>query len=533
MELQFIGADHEVTGSCHYIQTGSKNILIDCGMRQGSITYENVTLPVSASKIDFVIVTHAHIDHTGMLPKLYKEGFRGQVVATEATADLCDIMLRDSAHIQTMEAEWKNKKGVRNGSEGSVEPIYTMEDAMNLIRLIAPYSYNKIYTLCDGVRFRFTDIGHLLGSASVEIWLTEGRTEKKIVFSGDIGNKDQPLLKDPIKTDEADYVVMESTYGDREHELERGDPIEELADILRDTFARGGNVVIPSFAVGRTQVMLYYLRHIKQNNLLPEYKNFPVYVDSPLAASATEIFVENEEICYDDEALALLHQGINPITFPGLQLTIAAEESKAILEDYNPKVIISASGMCDAGRIKHHLKHNLWRPECTILFVGYQSAGTPGRRILDGAEEIKIFGEEVAVRAKIESMKSLSGHADRTGLLDWIDGFKTKPRQVFVVHGDDKVTTEFAELLNDRGYTAMAPFSGTRYDLATGKFIEITKGVAVSREAKARIVSDSYTKLKLSTKKLEELVANSTGLPNKDLDKFTAELEKLIEKYRR
>ena len=243
--------------------------------------------------------------------------------------------------------------------------------------------------------------------------------------------------------------------------------------------------------------------------------------------------MEKEEICYDDEALALIHQGINPITFPGLQLTIAAEESKAILEDYNPKVIISASGMCDAGRIKHHLKHNLWRPECTILFVGYQSAGTPGRRILDGAEEIKIFGEEVAVRAKIESMKSLSGHADRTGLLDWIDGFKTKPRQVFVVHGDDKVTTEFAELLNDRGYTAMAPFSGTRYDLATGKFIEITKGVAVSREAKARIVSDSYTKLKLSTKKLEELVANSTGLPNKDLDKFTAELEKLIEKYRR
>ena len=494
MELQFIGADHEVTGSCHYIQVGSKNILIDCGMRQGGMTYENVPLPVAASKIDFVIVTHAHIDHTGMLPALFKDGFRGQVIATTATAELCDIMLRDSAHIQ---------------------------------------SYGKIYTLCEGVRFRFTDIGHLLGSASVEIWLTEGRTEKKIVFSGDIGNKDQPLLKDPIKTDEADYVVMESTYGDREHEWERGDPVEELADILRDTFARGGNVVIPSFAVGRTQVMLYYLRQIKQNNMLPEYKNFPVYVDSPLAVSATEIFVENEEVCYDEEALELIHKGISPITFPGLQLTISAEESKGILEDYNPKVIISASGMCDAGRIKHHLKHNLWRPECTILFVGYQSVGSPGRRILDGAEEIKLFGEPVAVRAKIESMKSLSGHADRAGLLDWIDGFKTKPRQVFVVHGDDAVTTEFAALLNDKGYTAMAPFSGTRYDLATGKFIEITKGVPISKAAKARVVSDSYTKLKISTKRLQELVEESTGLPNKDLDKFTAELEKLIEKYRR
>ena len=335
MELQFIGADHEVTGSCHYIQVGSKNILIDCGMRQGGMTYENIPLPVAASKIDFVIVTHAHIDHTGMLPALYKDGFRGQVIATTATAELCDIMLRDSAHIQTMEAEWRNKKGVRKSGVETVEPVYTMEDAMNLIKLISPYSYGKIYTLCEGVRFRFTDIGHLLGSASVEIWLTEGRTEKKIVFSGDIGNKDQPLLKDPIKTDEADYVVMESTYGDREHEWERGNPVDELADILKDTFARGGNVVIPSFAVGRTQVMLYYLRQIKQNNMLPEYKNFPVYVDSPLAVSATEIFVENEEVCYDEEALELIHNGISPITFPGLQLTISAEESKGILEDYN------------------------------------------------------------------------------------------------------------------------------------------------------------------------------------------------------
>ena len=533
MELQFIGADHDVTGSCHFLQIGKKSILIDCGMRQGAVKYEVVPLPVPASKIDFVIVTHAHIDHTGMLPKLYKDGFRGQVVATTATASLCDIMLRDSAHIQTMEAEWKNKKEKRGGNEGEAEPIYTMEDAMNLIRLLVPYSYGKIFTLCEGVRFRFTDIGHLLGSSSVELWLTEGRTEKKIVFSGDIGNKDQPLLKDPKKTDEADYVVMESTYGDRLHEGDWAPPVEELAEILRDTFRRGGNVVIPSFAVGRTQVMLYYLRHIKQNDMVPEYRNFPVYVDSPLAVDATEIFLANEEDCYDEEAMALIRSGINPITFPGLRLTISTEESKAILDDYHPKVIISASGMCDAGRIKHHLKHNLWRQDSTILFVGYQAAGSPGRRILDGAEEIKIFGEPVAIRAKIESLKSLSGHADRDGLLDWLGGFQEKPHQVFVVHGDDEVATEFAMRLDGMGYSAMAPFSGTRYDLANGKFIEVTRGVPRTKAARARSVSDSYTKLKLTSKRLEELIEGSTGLPNKDLDKFTKDLERLLEKYRR
>ena len=532
MELQFIGAAHEVTGSCHFLQVGNKKILVDCGMRQGALKFENVSLPVDASKIDFVILTHAHIDHSGLLPKLWKEGFRGQILGTQATVSLCDIMLRDSAHIQTMEAEWRKKKGKRGVNEDKFEPLYTMEDALGVIRLLSPYSYDKIYTICDGVRVRFTDIGHLLGSASVELWLTEGRTEKKIVFSGDIGNKDQPLLKDPALTEEADYVVMESTYGDRLHDKDVGYPVEELAQILKETFDRGGNVVIPSFAVGRTQVMLFYLRQIKQNDMVPEYKNFPVYVDSPLAVDATEIFLENEESCFDEEALALIHQGINPITFSGLKLTISTDESKAILDDYEPKVIISASGMCDAGRIKHHLKHNLWRPECTILFVGYQSAGSPGRRILEGAEEIKIFGEPVAVRAEIKSINTLSGHADREGLLEWITGFKEKPRQVFVVHGDDEVATGFAMDLSEKGYSAMAPFSGTRFDLATGKFIEITKGIPITKTAKARIVSESYTKLKLTTKRLQELVDASTGLPNKDLDKFTAELEKILSKYK-
>jgi metallo-beta-lactamase family protein len=379
---------------------------------------------------------------------------------------------------------------------------------------------------------RFTDVGHLLGSSAIELWVTEDGKETKIVFSGDVGNTDQPLLKNPKHIQNADYILIESTYGDRSHGP-RVDYVTELTRIIQRTFDRGGNVVIPSFAVGRTQEMLYFIRQIKEQGTVKGHEGFEVYVDSPLAQKATGIFNEHTADCFDEEARSLVANGINPISFPGLRLAETAEESKEINFDKAPKVIISASGMCDAGRIKHHLKHNLWRQDSTILFVGYQSPGSPGRRILDGAEEIKIFGEPVAVKAKIESLRSLSGHADKNGLLEWIGGFKEKPRQVFVVHGDDEVATEFAMTLSERGYSAMAPFSGTRFDLATGKFIEITRGVLLSKAAKARMVSDSYTKLKLTSKKLQELIEESTGLPNKDLDKFTKELETLMEKYRR
>lgn len=534
MELMFIGADHEVTGSCHYLQVGKKKFLIDCGMEQGKDLYENADLPVPASELDYVLLTHAHIDHTGMLPKLVRDGFQGQIVATHATALLCDIMLRDSAHIQTMETQWRNKKAARKVDGEPYEPIYTMEDALNTIRRIQSYPYGKIFTLCDGVRFRFTDIGHLLGSASIELWLEEGGTRKKIVFSGDIGNKNQPLLRDPIYTEEADYVLIESTYGDRLHEHDERDPVHELADIINETFHRGGNVVIPAFAVGRTQVLLYYIRQIKDNDLVPDFRNFPVYVDSPLAVEATQIFYETGEECYDEEAMELLNRGINPISFPNLRLTISTEESKAINEDEEPKVIISASGMCDAGRIKHHLKYNLWREDSTVLIVGYQSVGSPGRKLLDGASELKLFGESVAVRAQIRQIPGLSGHADKEGLLDWIHAFKTKPKQVFVVHGEDEVAAGFAEYLQTRdGYRAMAPFSGTRYDLAAGKFIEITEGIPISRTGKAKVVSSSYTHLKLTGRKLQEFIEGCEGLPNKDLERFARELEALCEKYKR
>lgn len=533
MQLVFVGADHEVTGSCHYIRVGSSNVLIDCGMEQGRDYYENTALPVKPENIDFVFLTHAHIDHTGMIPKLYRDGFRGRILCTHATRDLCDIMLRDSAHIQQQEAQVRNNKAAKRGTQEKYEPVYTLEDAINVMRLIEPYEYDKVHELCEGIRFRFTDVGHLLGSASIELWLSERGEERKIVFSGDIGNKNQPLLRDPKYTEEADYVVMESTYGDRLHEKPRGNHVEQLADIISSTLEKGGNVVIPAFAVGRTQVLLYFIRKIKEQNLVPDFPDFPVYVDSPMAVSATSIFEDNEYDCYDEEASALLKKGINPIAFHGLHLTVTSEESIAINYDETPKVILSASGMCDAGRIKHHLKNNINRPDSTILFVGYQTEGSLGRRILDGAEEIKIFGDSYKVRARVAQMDGLSGHADRNGLLEWIGAFKEKPKQVFVVHGDDEVATAFAEHLDkELDYKAMAPFSGTSYDLIAGEFIRIAKGVRIEKASVERSVSDSYTKLKIALKRLNQVVDAGKGLPNKELEVFTKEINDLCRKYR-
>ncbi|MDR0949904.1 MAG: MBL fold metallo-hydrolase, partial [Lachnospiraceae bacterium] len=383
MKLTFIGADHEVTGSAHLLEVDGKHILIDYGMEQGVNVYENIELPISCNRIDFVLLTHAHIDHSGLLPLLCARGFRGHIYTTEATADLCSIMLRDSAHIQMMEAEWKVRKAKRTGKDAVAEPLYTMEDAQAAIKQIIPCAYKQQITICEGVTIRFTDIGHLLGSASIEVWLTEQGRTKKIVFSGDIGNQNQPLIKDPSYTEEADYVVMESTYGDRYHPEVKDNTVMELAKILQETFDAGGNVVIPSFAVGRTQEILYFLRKIKADGLIQGHRHFPVYVDSPLAVEATQIFTENERTCFDKEAMELVTKGVNPISFPDLKLMITSEESKSINFMETPKVIISASGMCDAGRVRHHLKHNLWRPECTILVVGYQSVGTLGRILAD------------------------------------------------------------------------------------------------------------------------------------------------------
>lgn len=534
MKLTFVGADHEVTGSCHCLQACGKTILIDYGMEQGRNFFENEPLPVAPALVDYVFLTHAHVDHSGLIPLLYANGFRGRIYATEATADLCDIMLRDCAHIQMQEAEWRRRKAKRNSKFENTEPLYIMEDAEGAIHQFIPCEYDTVIDVCDGIKIRFTDIGHLLGSSSIEVWISEKGQERKIVFSGDIGNMRQPLIRDPKYTEEADYVVMESTYGDRLHTTERPDYVKSLAEVLNKTFARGGNVVIPSFAIGRTQEMLYFLRQIKHDHLVTAVDDFEVFVDSPMAVSATQLFADHQYACYDEEAMEYVKKGINPISFHGLRLSITQEESVAINFDDKPKVILAASGMCDAGRIKHHLKHNLWRPESTILFVGYQSVGTLGRSIIDGAQRVKLFGEEIDVKAEITKLEGLSGHADKDGLTAWINGFtKKRPRKVFIVHGEDSVTISFAQYLkNEFGYDTYAPYSGTVFDLVSGTFEK--EGVPVPVQKKgAENVSDVYARLKAAGARLVAVIAKVSGISNKDKAKFADQINALCDKYDR
>lgn len=535
MKITFIGATHEVTGSCYYLEAAGKKFLVDCGMEQGPDYYENKDIPVPPGELDFVLLTHAHMDHSGNLPAIYAKGFKGPVYATEATCNLCDIMLRDSAHIQMFEAEWRNRKAKRQGKPEFV-PAYTMEDALGVIRNFVGCPYETGIILGEGLRVKFIDAGHLLGSSSIEVNICEAGVEKTIVFSGDIGNKNQPLIKDPAYFRKADYVVMESTYGDRSHG-ERPDYVRLLADVIQETFDRGGNVVIPSFAVGRTQEMLYFIRQIKAEGLIHGHDNFKVFVDSPLANEATNIFGIHKYDCFDDEALELIRKGINPLSFPGLKISVTSEDSKAINFDDDCKVIISASGMCDAGRIKHHLKHNLWREDSTILFVGYQAVGTPGRALLEGTQEIKLFGEPVHVAAKICRMPGISGHADVNGLVDWIKAFEVKPQKVFVTHGEDTVTELFAARLRDEmNYDAYAPFSGTEFDLVEGEFLYEAEGVKIQKPAalqKASKAAKVYEKLLALGYRLLSVIRKNEGCANKDLEKFSRDVQSLCDKWDR
>ncbi len=531
MKLTFIGAAHEVTGSCHYLEAGGKHILIDCGMEQGVQNYEKAELPVGEAMVDYVLLTHAHVDHSGMLPALYAKGFRGQILATEATADLCSIMLRDCAHIQMQETEWKNRKAKRHSGIEPYEPLYTMEDADGAIKHIVSCKYGRIIELDEGIKIRFTDVGHLLGSASIEVWASEEGTEKKIVFSGDIGNIDQPLIKDPAYTEEADYVVMESTYGNRAHSTGRPDYVADLAKVLQETFDRGGNVVIPSFAVGRTQEMLYFLRQIKEEKRIDRFPNFTVYVDSPLAIGATNVFNKNVKSCFDEEAMALVEKGINPLLFPGLKTTITSDESRMINFDEKPKVILSASGMCEAGRIRHHLKHNLWKPECTILFVGYQANGTLGRSLIEGAKEVKLFGEKIEVRADIRTLPGISGHADKDGLIRWIEGFRKKPEKIFVVHGESSICESFVSCLKEEHkMEAYAPYSGTCFDLLTGEAEYVAKAKPLKKK---RAAQDIFDRLLAAGQRLMAVIRKNEGGANKDLGKFADQINSLCDKWDR
>ncbi|MDY3919313.1 MAG: MBL fold metallo-hydrolase [Candidatus Limivivens sp.] len=537
MKLTFLGATHEVTGSCSYLEACGKRILIDCGMEQGPDEFENQEIPVPASEIDMVLLTHAHIDHSGKLPLLYQGGFRGAIYCTEATRDLCGIMLRDSAHIQMFEAEWKNRKGRRAGKE-EITPLYDMEDAEGAIRCLVGIPYNREENIAEGIEIRFIDAGHLLGSASIEIRIRENGVEKKIVFSGDIGNLNQPLLRDPQYLKEADYVVMESTYGDRSHCDETPDYVAELAKIIQTTFDRGGNVVIPSFAVGRTQEILYFIRKIKEERMIQRHEDFEVYVDSPLAVEATGIFQKHMWEDFDEEAMELVKKGINPIGFPGLKTSVTSEDSKMINFDNKPKVILSASGMCEAGRIRHHLKHNLWRPECTILFAGYQAAGTLGRAILEGTPKVRLFGEEIEVHADIRRMPGISGHADNRGLMTWIRAFEQKPEKVFVVHGEDQVAELFAGRLREElQLDAEAPYSGAVFDLMSGSWEKSGEPVriqktepAIPKQARG---NTAFARLWAAGQRLLTVIRHNEGGANKDLAKFTGQINSLCDKWDR
>ena len=528
MRITFLGAAHEVTGSCTYIECGATRFIVDCGMEQGRDMFVNQRLPVAPGTVDFALLTHAHIDHSGLLPLLAKNGFAGPVYATAATCSLADIMLRDSAHIQMSEAEYKTRKARRAGGE-EAEPLYDTEDVAALTKNLRPCGYGEVVQVAEGVAVRFTDVGHLLGSACIEVWLNEGGVKRKIVFSGDVGNTNQPILRDPQAVTGADYVVVESTYGDRLHEKARTDYVSELASVIQRTLDRGGNVVIPSFAVGRTQEMLYFIREIKERGLVTGHPGFKVYVDSPLAVEATSVFLQCDTSFLDADTRAVLARGVNPLAFDGLEVSVSADESRAINENPEPKVIISASGMCDAGRIRHHLKHNLWRRESLVLFVGYQAEGTLGRLLNDGADSVKLFGETIAVRAEIRVLPGVSGHADRDGLLAWMRGFKEQPpRQVFVNHGDDGVCDAFAAALkSELGYEAMAPYSGTVYDLAAGEFVKLTEGVPVEREGERRRNKffDAFVK---AAERLLAAAKSAEGRPNRELRRWTERIEALI-----
>ena len=466
MKVSFLGAAKTVTGSCYYIETKTCRFLVDCGMFQGHSKEEALNqepFPFNPGELDFMLLTHAHIDHSGRIPKLFKEGFHGEVIATKATSELCAIMLPDSGHIQEFENEWVNRKNKRSGLP-LVEPLYTYQDAVDCTKLFRSVRYGEVIKPAEGIKVRFNDAGHILGSSIIELWAEENGEQTKLVFSGDLGNMNMPILRDPEAIESADYLFIESTYGNRLH-AEVKNKVDKFLEVINSTVEKGGNVIIPSFAVGRTQEVIYELhkQREKYGDKMKKLFNIPVYIDSPLAVSATQVFRNNLD-CFDEEARTYIENGENPLDFPGLKFTTSLDESKALNERKDSMIIISASGMCDAGRIKHHLKHNLWKKESSVMFVGYQAEGTLGRRLVDGAKRVKIFGEDITVNARIEMIEGFSGHADRDGLINWIGRFNRKPSKIFIVHGEEAVMNEFASLIDQKfGIDAVVPSRGDSF----------------------------------------------------------------------
>ena len=507
-------------------------------MYQGKVTGElenEDPFLFNPSEIDFVLLTHAHIDHSGRIPKLYIEGYKNPVYATKATCELCEIMLPDSGHIQEVEIEWRNRKRIREGKE-ALPPLYTAEDAIRCLEIFNKVDYDEIIEITDSLRVRFNDAGHMLGSSIIEIWATEDGKTTKAVFTGDLGNNDLPLLDSPTMISNADYLIMESTYGNRLH-MRNDEKATMFLDIVAETLDKGGRVIIPSFAVGRTQEILYELDKLREDygqdeEFARKYEklmNVPVYVDSPLAISATEVFKKNTEL-FEDEIQEKIKRGDNPLEFRGLQFTPTAEESKALNEDHTPAIILSASGMCEVGRIKHHLKHNLWNPNSTILFVGYQAPGTLGRSIVEGAEKVKIFGEEIAINARVEYIEGYSGHADQTWLLNFIWSFTNPPKQVFLVHGEYEGQEELKRKIEESSEcSVIIPDFGESYELGKDGAIllEETEEIeAYKKEFRRLDIIDRIEELKESIADMEDVVMK------KNLETDDSELIKLEDRVK-
>ncbi len=522
INLHFYGAAGTVTGSCYLLENGRHRLLVDCGLFQGSKAIKERNygpFPFNPADIEALVLTHAHIDHCGLIPKLYQQGFQCLTFTTPASVELASALLPDSGHIQEMEVERKNRKNSRAGRP-LLSPIYTAAQAAACMKYFQAVDYQEEKEILPGFRLRLQDAGHILGSAIAEIWVQDGEEEVKITFSGDLGNQGQPIVNDPTPVAATDYLVIESTYGDRRHSVQ-GDKVESLKEIILQTMRKGGNLIIPAFAVERTQDLLYALNILlRQGAIKPD----SIYLDSPLAVTATEIFCRHQDL-YDEETKDLSNNGTTcPFYLPGLHLSRTAEESMAINKIPGGAIIISASGMCDAGRIKHHLKHNLWRPEATILLVGYQAAGTLGRRLLEGEKRVRIHGEEVAVRAKIINLDGFSAHADQAGLLKWLQSFTSPPRRVFVTHGEEEAARELARLINTNlGLAAEVPrWLTSAALLPVAASIPETPPPAFTTRAAAAEAEATYQQLLLQLKALVE-----TGFSRQDYAGVNARLQQI------
>lgn len=518
MKIQFCGASTGVTGSCHLITTENHKVLLDCGQFQGgkaqeALNYED--FPFDPAEIDYVILSHAHIDHCGRIPLLIKRGFKGSIYCTDATADLLDVMLKDSGYIHEKEAEWKNKKNERAGRP-KVEPLYTFNDAVDSLTYVKPVLYDQLIELNEEMKIVFNDAGHILGSAITELWVTENDNVSKIVFSGDLGVMERPILRNPTIIKKADYVIMETTYGNRVHP-ENSMNVKALMDIIRDTAAKGGTTVIPSFAVGRTQELIYELNRVYEtdNEYRQAFENIMVYVDSPMATTATEVFKRNAQV-FDDETKEYIAKGDNPLDFKNLRFTRTSQESIWLNTNPDPKVIISASGMCDAGRIRHHLKHNLWNRKSSIVFVGYQAEGTLGRMILDGAKEVTLFGEKVQVNAKIYNLEGFSGHADKNGLLAWLKGFQKEPKHIFLVHGEPEAKEAFAETVEkELGCHPIVVKGNSEYVLEKDEMVSMDQ--AMEEEVDEEMLGSLRTNLFDIHRRIEDILYNTKLAVGEDM----------------